>query len=653
MRLVKLTIDSFKTVATQQTLILDPHATILIGANESGKTNVLEAIKFLSVTEELTPTCISKCNADKYKQKILPVLTYTFLPTNDEMVALYNLIPDLKGETEICIQRFGNGLHGFSLKFPKNELIEKRKVARSDLTQKMMALQNELVNLGEEIEIKQAKLHSLKLKNDNESPGVQNLINELSAKIVILRRQSADNTNILIEQEKELKKIDAEKKFTSEGMLSLSTGKLAQLLEMLPTVFFVNELDLLPESIPIDEVKAQSTPTAKLVGNLLRLGKFNNLADLDQNYRQLKPVLRDVSARVSELFSSFYSQEKVEIEIEKQGTDVLFSINGGVSLSSSPIERSIGFQWILGFFARLAPKYTSHHGLLLLIDEPAIHLHPRAQKDIVKMIEKITDTYQIVYSTHSPFLINKNFPQRIRLLVKDREKGTEILNKPYSVSKVSFWEPLKSAIGLNLGDMLSLGECNLIVEGISDSILIVGISKKFADLNLPFLDLEEISVVPAMGATRIEPLARLASIEGLNTISLLDNDSEGKKIFAKLSEDKQLKLISVEKFKKGAITIEDLLPEKIYVECVNRLYSQFNDYKEFVSDEKGEKTGIIERVSKHLEKNGNYELDKVGVAKELINTIKLTEKNKDDYKPFSDLINLLNGTKKEAVKMTH
>ena len=209
-----------------------------------------------------------------------------------------------------------------------------------------------------------------------------------------------------------------------------------------------------------------------------------------------------------------------------------------MSGTSSPLERSAGFQWLLAFFSQFAlQSEKNREDVIVLLDEPAIDLHPRGQKDVLKLIEEIGHKYQVIYSTHSPFMINKNFPHRLRLLTKELDKGTIINNKPYSDSKSRFWEPLKSAIGISLGDLLSLGEANLIVEGVSDQIIIIGISQKFADLGLPFIDLERTSVVPAMGATCEESLARFALSANLKTISLLDNDSEGKRIIAKKVEE--------------------------------------------------------------------------------------------------------------------
>ena len=193
-----------------------------------------------------------------------------------------------------------------------------------------------------------------------------------------------------------------------------------------------------------------------------------------------RTILRGASKVISDKFSEVWKQEKVQIEIEKQDSYLSFSISDGIAISSTPQERSEGFQWFLSFFANFLTEGEKFPNAIILLDEPGINLHPRGQKDIVRMLERVSKTNQIIYTSHSPFLINRNFPSRIRVLRKDHVNGTVINNKPYSDGRTRFWEPLKSSIGICLADLFSLGEINLIVEGVSDQILISFITNKFA-----------------------------------------------------------------------------------------------------------------------------------------------------------------------------
>ena len=111
---------------------------------------------------------------------------------------------------------------------------------------------------------------------------------------------------------------------------------------------------------------------------------MRDFSELDEPYRTLKHSLKSVSETITKNFNEFWSQEKIEIELEKQGND-RFLYNGGVSVSSSPKERSVGLQWIFSFFANFAALQPNWKNTVFLIDEPAVLLHPRGQKDVLNI----------------------------------------------------------------------------------------------------------------------------------------------------------------------------------------------------------------------------------------------------------------------------
>ncbi len=73
-----------------------------------------------------------------------------------------------------------------------------------------------------------------------------------------------------------------------------------------------------------------------------------------------------------------------------------------------PKQRSRGVRWFLSFFLELKATAleNSRKGKILLIDEPGLSLHARAQEDVLKVFEDLKENIQIIYSTHSPHLVN-------------------------------------------------------------------------------------------------------------------------------------------------------------------------------------------------------------------------------------------------------
>ncbi len=648
MHLTQVTIEAYKTIASSQEIQIDPKITVLLGANESGKTNVLRAIENFSLEKELKTEDICKARSQLCIQKTLPNITFTFSLSQEEIAKISEMIPELSNEKNLVLRKHGNGTNGYSVIFSeekiKKVLLSKKSLLSAELEQAIVS-QNDVkkdiaaINLDiskTEAEYNETRAEGMAVSKIRERMGhLQAQINDRRNLLDIAEKKISDIRTALQVVEKDLKN-------SGQSVLNIDNSEMKKLISLLPNISFFNNFQILPDSMPIYEILQQDSPRAKMVADLLKLGEIQDLSILNEEPKKLKHILKLVSLAITKYFSKSWTQEPLQIEIEKQGDYLTFSINEGISVSSSPAERSEGFQWLLSFFSHFAAESKSKlRNQIILLDEPAVLLHPRGQKDVVQLLEDIAEYNQIIYTTHSPFLINKNFPQRIRVLTKDPVKGTLINNKPYSDGKTKFWEPLKSSIGVCLGDLFSLSEVNLIVEGVSDQIIITGISNMFAELGYPFIDLEKVSVVPAMGATCEESLARFASSEKLKAISLVDNDSKGKRVLKSLQKDKQIKCLSISNLKEDAVTIEDLIPKETYINSVNSIYSRFDDFKKYKDEEEDKTAGIVEKIDKHLEKLG-YEFDKVAVAKDLIQNLEINQSTVSLYDPFKELINQIN-----------
>jgi predicted ATP-dependent endonuclease of OLD family len=290
---------------------------------------------------------------------------------------------------------------------------------------------------------------------------------------------------------------------------------------------------------------------------------------------------------------------------------------------------------------------------IILLDEPALKLHPKGKKEFVRIIEQISQKHQIIYTSHSPFLINRNYPHRIRVLKKDTTVGSTIIdNKPYADGTRRCWEPLKTSIGVCLGDFLSFGMSNLIVEGISDQILLSGFSHKLAHINEEHVDLEKISIYPSEGSNNVLYRAKFAYEEELNPIILLDSDQEGKKAEKKAKEKlKDVPRITISQIDKKAKTTEDLIPINLYLNATNTFYNdlKLDKYEEIKEDSLDRdtlgKSGIVVSIHKHFEQF-DYSFDKTAVAKELVKSVNISKDDLADYEKIILLFQTINSTLK-------
>lgn len=225
-----------------------------------------------------------------------------------------------------------------------------------------------------------------------------------------------------------------------------------------------------------------------------------------------------------------------------------------------PEQRSKGFQWFLSFYLRLAAaQKESDVAQFLLIDEPGSYLHARAQRDILDLFEsRIAPYEQVLYTTHSPYLLPGDKLHRVRVVIKNVVGGTRVLDRLThpAIRGDEFADtlsPILTSLGLDVREALSFVKPhNLIVEGITDHWYL---TRWAAELKPELFT--SVNVFPAFGAKTIPLFASLFTGWGLPFVVLVDRDNEGEKTKAHL--DKHLGVPPDQVVQpKDAITIEDL-----------------------------------------------------------------------------------------------
>ena len=419
-----------------------------------------------------------------------------------------------------------------------------------------------------------------------------------------------------------------------------------------------------------------------------------NLANSLMNGKEgyANSIIEMINTRLAESlnFPSWWVQDsKFSLLVSARDHDLVFTIRDRTQKQYSFKERSSGLKYFLSYYI----QYRSHepHGKtheILLMDEPDAYLSSQAQQDLLKIFEAFsnpedaTQPVQVVYVTHSPFLIDKNHAERIRVLDKGNEdEGTRVVKD----AAKNHYEPLRSAFGAFVGETVFIGNCNLMVEGSADQILIAGATNHLRSCNvshLETLDLNHITIVPAGGSSHIPYLVYLAcgrDVEQPAVIVLLDSDQSGNDTKANLKRGgaKRKQLIKPEFiFQIGDLKgepglnlpegvaapteIEDLIPLPICAEAARTYAKEVCGASEeaiaFITEDMIKKnlTGgkavfdAIKACFTELAEEGMH-IEKVGFARVVIETInnwvKLDNARKKGYgnaiKAFEDNFKLL------------
>lgn len=240
-------------------------------------------------------------------------------------------------------------------------------------------------------------------------------------------------------------------------------------------------------------------------------------------------------------------------------------------------EHSTGFQWFFSFLAAFSEYEYKDEPVIILLDEPGLGLHGRAQADFLRFIEeRLADKRQVIYSTHSPFMVQSNHLERARIVEeKDREAGTKITEDVLTTDPDTLF-PLQGALGYDLVQHLFVSKNNLIIEGTSDYAYLDTISNFSKESKATYLD-EKWSLVPVGGADLIPTFVALLG-NHLDITVVVDSRKEGQQKLTNLAQKGYLKnkrIITVGEILGVKLAdIEDLFEPNEYLSIYNKAFGK-------------------------------------------------------------------------------
>jgi AAA ATPase domain len=196
--------------------------------------------------------------------------------------------------------------------------------------------------------------------------------------------------------------------------------------------------------------------------------------------------------------------------------------------------RSRGFVWFFSFLAWYSAVKRKNQPLVILLDEPGLSLHGKAQADLLRYFETEIVTnpkHQLIYSTHSPFMVDSQNFDRVRI-VQDKsidtdepmareDDGTKVFTDVLEAGPDSLF-PLQGALGYEIYQTLFIGPNCLIVEGVSDLLYIQAVSGVLESAGRTRLD-SRWTVTPVGGSDKVPTfVALIGSQKNLNLATLID-----------------------------------------------------------------------------------------------------------------------------------
>lgn len=515
MKVINFQIRNYKSIDDSKVCYLEKDMTIFAGKNESGKSSILEALNDFNYGKKISEDSLQINN-----EEVSPEIIVNLIMSVDEQISYFKSI----GIDKKITRDFSFKLRKY---FPNEYSFEDEALVHFELKDNSEKLSSELIKKVE---------HSYNELQELYDDYISSEINEF----IDIDFDEIDYENAIEKVEDfkdEISKIDIEDLLDDKqieifniNLLTLEesiselikipnenlNSRTAKLLNKIPNfILFKSFEDDIPNKIPFSDLQKND-----FIKDLEVISNFDKSILISGTDRKQSDHKEKINIEFNVEYKEFWTQDDTSFEFDWHDKNLLVWIkeNGD---RYKPTERSKGKQWHLSFYIRVTARSNESKDNIILIDEPGMYLHAKAQNDIYKKLLTISKKSQVIFTTHSPYLLKYDEIDRIRLVIKDSGE-TWINQKVHIGSDKETLTPILTSIGLELNtEIHSLDKLNnIVVEGPSDFYYLQAIKN--------IIEIKDINFIFGGGSTKMPFVGTILSGWGTKVLYLFDND-QGKK----------------------------------------------------------------------------------------------------------------------------
>ena len=518
MRLASVHIKRFKSVDDSGEFDLESDITALVGKNESGKTAALQALYRVNPVESgytrkfdaLRDYPRGDYNEDEADGNIVgisPVTAVFILTDNDKESVAEQFGPKtLTSDTVTVSRRYDDDMMYMGLTIDELAMV-KFLVGAAGLDEKKYAA----------------------------GTSVKVIVDRLQGEVEVAAATELGETLASMDFKKEVRKF---------------------IRPLIPKFVYFDEWGTIGDDIPVNRLldeESDLSPSERTALSLLRVAKADAGRFTEENYTMRKASMEGAANSLTKKLFKYWSQNQdlritLDVDMRKTAIESIVS-NQGISVPQFDLDpylkigvfnnrhqvtldigqRSRGFLWFFSFLAAFSEYARDKTPKIILLDEPGLSLHATAQADLLRYIEdELAPHHQVIYTTHSPFMIDASHIERCRTVEDKHYEGTKITADVLRAGQETMF-PLFAAIGVDLAQTLLIGPHQLLVEGPSDLLYLAVMSeavKTRMDDSTAGLD-PRWSVVPAGGIEKMPAFISLFTGSNLNIAAMIDVAAKG------------------------------------------------------------------------------------------------------------------------------
>ena len=402
------------------------------------------------------------------------------------------------------------------------------------------------------------------------------------------------------------------------------------LYQKLPSFHYMGEYSIMNDTVSInqliqDQDKGNLDEADEVFLSLISVANLDleKLRD-NPNWRKIRTELRSAAGRVTKDLLDYWTQNQgLRFSFDRNeareggpsrytsGKIVDVSVENDEGIQVGFDQRSHGFRWFFSSFCHFRDIRDSGEDLVLLLDEPGLHLHAKAQQDFLEFLdEELSQEHKVIYSTHSPFMIDPRNLNRSKMVMANPDGETNISEDVMATDEATRL-PLQNVFEFDLVDTLLIRPQTLLVEGKSDHAYLYTMSNILESEGREGLD-RQWTVIPVGSGSNVPTFVSLFGGNDLDLGVLLDGDSQydtrREHIISKNVMNENHICSTSEFIPQGNSDIEDLFSEDFYLSLVNQAYRTEIDRSpheigEIKADEfKNQNPRIVKRLEKHFKR---------------------------------------------------
>jgi AAA ATPase domain len=398
----------------------------------------------------------------------------------------------------------------------------------------------------------------------------------------------------------------------------------------LPTFLYFSDYDLMSGTVALEDLLQRKliNPSHLSPGENVFLAFLNfvgtSLEEISSiaKFEPLKARLEAASNKITHDMFEYWSQNRClrvlfSLDVAQPGDPPPFNrgrilhtriFNPLHEVSVNFDDRSRGFVWFFSFLVLFSQVRKSFgKNIIILLDEPGLSLHGKAQADLLRYIdERLKRDYQVIYTTHSPFMVDSGSLTGVRTVedivvnggVGEKQVlGSKVYDFVHTTDRDTTF-PLQGALGYEISKSLSIAEYSLIVRSPSDLLYLTGFSEALKNRGRIHLS-PRWTVCPVGGLDNVAAFASLFGNNKLQVAVLIDCSLGEKNCVEALGRAQLLREGHVFTLRlyvnKPEADVEDVIGWRNYLALVNKAYGLVGA-TEVKEEERAE-----ERVAKAVE----------------------------------------------------